>query len=262
MVEPRAELDKVPEQMARFEKQAARLENFLAQSEPKRGTRGKARQRHVTENDSAKRPTAHGVIQGDNGQALVDSKHQVIVHAEACGNGQDYGPVAPMVEGAKATVQAIGLPAADFEGKLCSADSHDQREGNLAKCAHEKLEASLPDPQLRARDPRVATQGRQKPPTAEKFTVAEFPYDKEHDWYTGPSGTVLKLAARRHKIGNNIDRRYDANAADCHAGRLREKCLQHAETGRKHLAVDVELANETLSQQMIAKIDTPEARQL
>ena len=32
-------------------------------------------------------PSAHGVVQGYNGIAAVDSKHQVVVHAEAFGEG-------------------------------------------------------------------------------------------------------------------------------------------------------------------------------
>ena len=67
-------------------------------------------QSHVTDNDSAKMQTAHGGIQGYNSQALVEAKHQVIVHAAAFGNGQDYGHVAPMLEGAKAHGKAMGLP--------------------------------------------------------------------------------------------------------------------------------------------------------
>lgn len=168
--------------------------------------------------------TAPGVMPGDNGQALVDAQPQVIVHAEAFGNGQDDGHVAPMVEGAQATVQAIGLPAAYFEGKLFSADRQYPSEGNLARWAPEQLEASIPDPQFRARDPRFATQGRHKPQTAEKFTVADCTDDKAHDCYPCPSGKVLKLDARRHKIGNNIDRRYEANEADCNACLFREQC--------------------------------------
>ncbi len=34
--------------------------------------------------------TSHGTIQGYNSQALVDDKNQVIIHAEAFGNGQDH----------------------------------------------------------------------------------------------------------------------------------------------------------------------------
>jgi hypothetical protein len=33
--------------------------------------------------------TSGGTIQGYNGQALVDDKHQIIVHGQAFGSGQD-----------------------------------------------------------------------------------------------------------------------------------------------------------------------------
>lgn len=262
IAQPRAEPDKVQEQIKRLEKQAARIEHFLARTEPKRGKRRKELQSNVTDNDSAKMQTAHGVIQGYNAQALVDGKHQIIVHAEAFGNGQDYGHVTPMLEGAKATVEAIGLPAEYFAGKLFSADSNYHSEGNLQKCAGEKLDAYIPDPHFRARDPRFASQERHKPQTEEKFTITDFTYEQAHDRYICPTGKVLKLQARRHQIGNNIYRRYEANAADCGACQLRKQCVQKAATRRKHLAVYVEPAKETLSQQMIAKIDTPEARKI
>jgi hypothetical protein len=145
--------------------------------------------------------------------------------------------VAPRLEGAKATVPAIGLPADSFEGKLCSAASHDHSEGNLENCAGEQLEADMPEPHCRARDLRFATQGRPKPQSAETFTLADCPYDTEPDRDTCPSGKVLKREARRHKIGNNIYRRDEAAEADCKACPRREKCLPHAETRRKPLAV-------------------------
>jgi transposase len=258
----RSEQERVQEQIIRLEKQAARIGAFLAASTPKRGKRGKELQSNLTDNDSAKMQTAHGVIQGYNGQALVDAKYQVIVHAEAFGNGQDYGHVSPVLDGAKANVKAIGLPEEYFEGKILSADSNYHSEANLTTCAQEKLDAYIPDPHFRQRDPRFATQERHKLPTEEKFTLADFTYDNEQDCYTCPQGKVLKLEARRHKIGNNIYRRYEADEADCSVCPLREKCLQTVETRRKHLAVWVESVKETLSQQMIMKIDTPEARRI
>jgi transposase len=257
-----SEQDKVHEQIQRIEKQAARIEKFLTANEPKRGKRGKELQSNVTDNDSAKMQTAHGVIQGYNGQALVDAKHQVILHAEAFGNGQDYGHVAPMLEGAKGNGTAIGLPQNYFEGKRFSADSNYHSEANLTTCVQEKLDAYIPDPHFRQRDPRFATQERHKTHPPEKFIFEDFTYDKEHDGYVCPNGKFLKLEARRHKVGNNLYRRYEADATDCAACPLREKCLQSAETRCKHLAVFVEPAHATLSQQMIAKIDTPEAREI
>jgi transposase len=169
-----AEQAKAQVQMQRLEKQVARIEKFLAENEPKRGKRGKELQSNVTDNDSAKMQTAHGVIQGYNGQALVDAKHQVILHAAAFGNGQDYGHVAPMLEGAKANGKAMGLPEEYFEGKILSADSNYHSEANLTTCVQEKLDAYIPDTHFRQRNPRFATQERHKPHPKEHFTFADF----------------------------------------------------------------------------------------
>jgi transposase len=51
--------------------------------------------------------TSHGMIQGYNAHSLVTGT-QVIVDAQAFGEGQDYAHVAPMVAGAKENLQAIG----------------------------------------------------------------------------------------------------------------------------------------------------------
>jgi transposase len=219
-----AEQDKVHEQIQRLEPQAARLEKCLTENEPKRGKRGKALQSNVTDNDSANMQTAHGVMQGYNGQARVEAKHQVILHAEAFGNGQDYGPVAPMLEGAKGNGTAIGLAQNDFEGKRFSADSNYHREANLTTCVQEQLDAYIPDPHVRQRDPRFASQARHQPCPPEKFTLEDFTHDQEHDGDVCPHDKCLTLAARRHKIGNNLYRRDEADAADCAACPRREPC--------------------------------------
>lgn len=52
--------------------------------------------------------SAHGVIQGYDGVAAVDAKHQVIVHAEAWGEAQEHELLVPMVEGTRDNFQAIG----------------------------------------------------------------------------------------------------------------------------------------------------------
>ena len=106
IAEQPAEQDNVHEPIERIEQQASRMETFLTENAPKRGKRGKEGQSNVTDNDSTKRQTAHGVMQGYNGQALVEAQPHVILHAEAFGNGKDDGQVAPMLDG----VQASGGP--------------------------------------------------------------------------------------------------------------------------------------------------------
>jgi len=55
-------------------------------------------------------PTAHGVIQGYSAQAVVDDKHQIILHPEAMGNGQDAENLKPMIQVTKKNLMAIGKP--------------------------------------------------------------------------------------------------------------------------------------------------------
>jgi transposase len=257
-----SEPEEVHEQITRVEKPAVRRAAGLAAHAPQRGKRGNEPQGHVPENESANMPTAHGVLQGDNGHALGEAKDHVIVPAEAFGNGQDYGPGTPRLDGATDPLKAIGVPEEDWEGKLLRADSPSHSEATLQQGAQDKLDAYLPAPPVRQRDPRVATPARHKAPMAETFTVAACPYDQEHDGYICPQGKGLKLEARRPKIANRSYRRYEAEAADGGGCLLREQCLQPADTQRTHLAVLVETAPEPLAPQRIATIETPAARQI
>ena len=91
-----------------LQKQAERIERWLEENDAKIGSNGRELQSNVTDNESAKMMTSHGTIQGYNAQALVDKEHQVILHAEAFGRGQDNQNLAPMVDGAKENLEKIG----------------------------------------------------------------------------------------------------------------------------------------------------------
>ena len=95
--------------MQRLRQKAERLSTFLKEAEPKEGARGNEVQSNVTDNESAKMQTSHGVVQGYNAQALVDEKHQVIVHGLPSGSGQDHRQVAPMLAGAQEMLALSGL---------------------------------------------------------------------------------------------------------------------------------------------------------
>ena len=94
-------------QIERLQKRADRIEKFLKENGPKIGKQGRELKSNVTDNESALMVGIHGIIQGYNGQALVDSKHQVIVHGEVFGTGDDHDLVAPMLAGAKENVEAM-----------------------------------------------------------------------------------------------------------------------------------------------------------
>jgi len=98
--QPEAEAEQQKKRERRFQVQVERLNQFL--QELKYGSEGKEIQSNVIDNESVKMPSSHGVVQGYNAQALVDSRHQVILAAEAFAS-QDHENPAPMLEGAKKT---------------------------------------------------------------------------------------------------------------------------------------------------------------
>ena len=100
--QPQVVVERQKKRERRFQLQVERLNEFLKDREPKRGSGGREIQSNVIDNESAKMPSSHGVIQGYNAQALVDSKHQVILAAEAF-SSQDHENLKPMLEGGKKT---------------------------------------------------------------------------------------------------------------------------------------------------------------
>ena len=81
----------------RLKQKVDRIEKFLSENEPKIGAGGNEIQSNVTDNESAKLTSSHGVLQGYNANAMVDEKHQVVVHASAFGKGEDSTNMGPMV---------------------------------------------------------------------------------------------------------------------------------------------------------------------
>jgi transposase len=249
----------------RLRRKSQQLREFLATHEPKQGAKGEI-QSNATDNESARMHTSHGTIQGYNAQALVDSQHQVIVHGEAMGAGQDFRHVAPMLEGAAENLAHAGLSdAVPLAGAQFSADCNYHSEENLIAVERAGVDAYIPDPQFRSRDPRFATQIRHKAKAAGKetmrFTLAHFSHQRASDTYRCPNGKVLQLeAATARDQRGNIYRRYQARVEDCARCPFRKDCLQR---GAKQRSLHVPKATEhtaTRSRQMRAKIDLPESR--
>jgi hypothetical protein len=184
-------------QMERLKRKAERIRQFLEGNGEKMGRTGKEIKSNVTDNESANMLTSHGVVQGYNGQAMVDGKFQVIVHGEAFGEGQDHYHVGPMVEGVKENLEAIGHREDCLEGKVLVADSNYNSPANLEVCEEEKLDAYIPDKNFRKRDPRFATQERWGAQRKKRFGLEDFQYREERDEYLCPNGKLLHRFAKR-----------------------------------------------------------------
>ena len=264
------ETDRHHQQEKRLLHQVARLNEFLQEEQPKIGKGRKEIQSNLTDNQSAKMPTSHGVLQGYNAQAFVDGKRQIIVQAEAF-SSQDHENLAPMLVGAKKNMQDIGKDHDYFKGRQLSADSNYFSYATLALCQAEHLDAYIPDLQFRKRDQRFREQqrfkhgihSRTRSAAKEKtFSAADFVFDDSQQVYLCPLGKVLKRGARSQRNRYRVYDIYRARQEDCASCPVRSRCLSKPDTPRRNLSVEVQGQQPNLIEQMKAKIDTPQGKQI
>lgn len=256
----------------RLKQKAERIEKFLKENEPKKGARGKEIQSNVTDNQSAKMVSSHGVVQGYNANALVDEKVQVIVHAEAFGNGEDHEHMAPMLEGAKERLKATGRTD-PLRGKELSADTGYYSVSNLKACGDEEVDAYVPDPQFRKRDPvfmdagryrRAVDKHKQRYKSKKRWFLPEdFRWDDAQQKLICPAGKGL------YRNGQNFETKdgylatsYRAPKRACTGCHLRSRCLRNPNGRSRQVRLFHGRRPGSITDAMKQKIDTPEGRKI
>ena len=211
-------------------KASDKIDRFLAANKPRTGRGGEEVQSNITDNDSAKMKTSKGVIQGYVGVAAVDSKHQVVVSAEAFGQGQEHGLLEPLVEQIEAVFKGDGTPPLD-DAKIL-ADSGFCNEETLDYLEQKQIDGYIADHGFRARDPRFANAGEHRPKPAgstrpkTRYTTDDFQVDLEHQTCLCPAGKSMWLRCQAAKIAGNIFIQFQAHQADCTACPERSRCLR------------------------------------
>jgi transposase len=249
-------------QIEKLRKEAKRIEKFLKENGAKIGKQGREVRSNITDNESALMVSTHGNIQGYNGQALVDSKYQVIVHGEVFGEAQDHHLVPPVLDGAKQNMEAIGKREDYFAGKTFTADSNYHDPTNLMKCDEEELDAYIPDKRFRNRDPRFQDKRRERRKRVDRFTLADFKYNEGSDEYVCPNGKALRLQVKRTEVDGVFYRRYQANADDCKGCELKVRCIRGRNGKRRLLSIPVGRAPGNLTEAMAAKVDSEKGRKI
>jgi transposase len=247
------------EQLKRLRNKADKIDRWLKENEPKIGKQGKEVKSNIVDNDSCKMSTSSGVIQGYNGQAMVDEKHQIIVYSEAFGNGQDYSHIPPMVDGAKGNMQSLKKGEKYFRGKILLADANYHSNENLGKCEEEKIDAYIPDVDFRKRDKRFDSQEKYKPTKPERYEAEDFIYNKSEDCYTCPMGK--KLIRKSSKGIKKGYRQYAGKQKECSVCEVRSKCIRMPMGRKKYITIPVEGKQVNLSKAMRDKIDRKEGRE-
>lgn len=249
--------------IGRLEKNIQKIDEFLSANKPRIGKRGKESQSNMTDNESSKMKTGHGVIQGYNGQAMVDEKHQIVVSAKAFGKGQDHSLLEPMLKETVENLSAIGKPESHVEGKTIIADTGYFSEENLNAAIEKKIDAYIPDQNFRKRDTRFETKRSHVPGNGDKVFRDEFSYDKENDVVICPAGQkLLPSRGAIRKLKHYSYKTYHTTKAVCGSCAMRPKCLKSEKSRWRNYQLLVGEEKPDVIREMIDKIDTPRAREI
>ena len=219
-----------------IEKKIKKIDSWLEENEDRPGKTGKPVKSNITDNESAKMKTSKGVIQGYNGVAVVDEKHQVIVHAEAFGAAQEHDLLKPMIEGTRGNFKELGDKDV-FENAKLVADSGYHTEENMKMVMEEGIDAYIADTQFRKRDPRFAEVERKYKERAREeqrehngtkllYHPREFTITEDKKYCICPEGKRLYFQANVIINGYHA-MKFHGRKTDCRVCLARAKCLKY-----------------------------------
>jgi transposase len=259
--------------IARLTREAAQIKQWLKDHpQDRKGPKGTIRKSNRTDNDSAKMATSKGVIQGFCGVAAVDSKHQIIVEAQALGSGSEQEVLVSVVEAIKdrnlLTPQSV-----------ITADAGYHSEQNLKKLDALSVNALVADNGMRARDERFADQAKYKAkpdPLHDKarrqgspnrlYQPSDFTFDPEANTCTCPAGQRLYRNGSHCTIGANTGVKCTAPQRACLPCERRPLCLRRPEKTKVRQVVfftgRAKNVPENFAARMKKRNDADEGRQL
>lgn len=247
-----------------------KIHTWLKENDDKPGKTGKPIKSNITDNESAKMKTSKGVIQGYDGVAMVDAKHQVIVHAEAYGAPQEHDLLQPMIEGTRENFTTIGDPRIFEETKL-TADSGFHCEKNVQMLMEQNIDAYIADNQMRKRDPRFAERDRYKErfkkeyaayhgTTTTAFTTRFFTLSEDKKNCICPAGKQLRPNGSNVTVRGNRAVKFRGRDTDCPFCELRTKCLRYPDRTATRQVYFFQGRLKSFAERMKQKIDSIKGR--
>jgi len=222
---------------------AEKIEQFLAEKEPREGQGAKKGevQSNITDPDSAKMVTGHGAEQGFVAVTAADEKRQIIVGAEAHGMGQEHSTLIPAIEGIEENLD-IDLSKS---GTVITADTGFSSEANMEYLFEKGIEAVVPDNQFRKRDPMFSESGtyndqkekrkktrKDRAKTVAIFPASDFKVDLSSKTCICPAGKEMMYHGEREDKTRGTYSRFRGKLKDCRSCSLSGQCMRNKVTGR------------------------------
>ena len=222
-----------------LDKAAEKIERFLKTQSPRmgQGKRPKEVKSNITDNESGKMTTSKGTIQGFNGVAAVDKKHQIVVDAQAFGEGQEHHTLAPVLESIEARFKRLGISADIYAtGTVITADTGFANEKNMKYLYENKINAYVPDNRFRSRDPKFSQQkekyGKRHQENKSKnlktvIPASEFSFDPVNLICICPAGETISPRGVREDGYGNPKAMFEGRLMQCRNCDLKHQCMKN-----------------------------------
>ena len=168
--------------------------------------------------------TSKGTVQGYNGLATADKKHQIIVDAQTFGEGQEHHTLQPILESVEARYKRLKINKKIYQSNIIvTADTGFANEANMQYLHENQINAYIPDNRFRSRDPKFANQkekygkrqqvGKKKTPSM--IPASEFNFDPVNKSCICPAGGKLSLRNEREDEHGNLKVFFEGRLLQC-----------------------------------------------
>nr|WP_202803570.1 IS1182 family transposase [Gayadomonas joobiniege] len=217
-----------------------KIDKFLNTNKPRQGRRNKEVKSNITDNQSAKMTTSKGTIQGYNGLATVDKKHQIIVDAQAFGEGQEHYSLQPILNAVKARYKRLNISDNIYQtGTIVTADTGFANEANMKYLHENQINGYIPDNQFRSRDPKFSEQktkygkrhqdGKNKK-RKQTIPASEFDFDPTALSCTCPSGERLSFRGIKDNGSGLTTIYFEGRLLQCRHCPIKSHCMHNPDS--------------------------------
>ena len=158
----------------------------------------------VTDPDTRKMPTAHGMLVGYNAQMAVDAKHKLIAAADVTNEGTDYQQLANVALEAKANLELSQTEVV--------ADAGYYNASEVSRCVEQGITPFIPKADTSA-NTKLGLYGKN-----------QFKYDATKNEYVCPAGAVLTYRFSTYELGRELQY---YRATGCKTCVLKSRCTRN-----------------------------------
>lgn len=230
--------DQLEQSINTLSKHADKILNHLKTAAPRmgQGKRPKEIKSNITDNESGKMLTSKGTIQGYNGVAAVDKKHQIIVEAQAYGEGQEHHTLRPILVSLNQRYQRAGISDDILKEQIIvTADTGFANEANYEYLKADTINAYIPDNRFRSRDPKFASQkdtyGKRHQDTVKGvrkvIPASDFTFNATKKTAVCPAGNTMWLKNETEEPSGKSKLFFEGKLTDCRRCAIKNDCMRN-----------------------------------